>query len=91
MHRNEAAYPIWIKFGKLILIGIPDIITCSNFGDDRLRGLGVAGDIKFCYFANTFAVILVGYKHFTTVVSVHGCQFVHCSSSLSVYNDRRWR
>jgi len=25
------------------VVGIPDIITYANFGDDRLRGLGVAG------------------------------------------------
>jgi len=24
------------------MVDIPDIITCANFGDDRLRGLGVA-------------------------------------------------
>jgi len=25
------------------MVGIPDLITHANFGDDRLRGLGVAG------------------------------------------------
>ena len=30
-----------IKFCKVV--GIPDLITCANFGEDRLRGLGVAG------------------------------------------------
>jgi len=25
------------------VVVIPDVITCANFGDDRLRGLGVAG------------------------------------------------
>jgi len=25
------------------VVGIPDLITYANFGDDRLRGLGVAG------------------------------------------------
>jgi len=25
------------------VVGIPDIITYANFGNDRLRGLGVAG------------------------------------------------
>ena len=24
-------------------VDIHDVITCANFGDDRLRGLGVAG------------------------------------------------
>jgi len=26
-----------------VVVGIPDVITCANFGEDRLRGLGVAG------------------------------------------------
>jgi len=34
------AYPIWIKF--CTLVRDPDIITCANFGDDRLKGLEVA-------------------------------------------------
>jgi len=25
------------------VVGIPDVITYANFGNDRLRGLGVAG------------------------------------------------
>jgi len=25
------------------MVGIPDVITYANFGEDRLRGLGVAG------------------------------------------------
>jgi len=28
------------------MVGIPDVITYANFGDDRLRGLGVVG-VKF--------------------------------------------
>jgi len=39
-----------------MLIGIPEIITCANFGDDRLRGL--VGGVKVCYFAYTFVVVL---------------------------------
>jgi len=38
---RKTPYPIWIKFCRLV--GIPDVITCANFGLDRLRGLGVAG------------------------------------------------
>jgi len=26
-----------------MLVDIPDVITSANFGEDRLRGLGVAG------------------------------------------------
>ena len=58
MRRNETAHPIWIKF--CLLVGIPNIITCVNFGDDRLRGLEVArGEgVKFCHFAYTSIVVL---------------------------------
>jgi len=28
------------------VVGIPDIITYANFGEDRLRGLGVAGGLN---------------------------------------------
>jgi len=41
MRGNEFPYPVWIKF--CMVIDIPDVITYANFGDDRLRGLGVAG------------------------------------------------
>jgi len=31
------------------MVGIPDLITCANFGEDQLRGLGVAeGQICPC-------------------------------------------
>jgi len=30
-----------IKF--CMVVDIPDVIACANFGEDRLRGLGVAG------------------------------------------------
>ena len=33
---------IWIKF--CIVVDSPDVITCANFGEDQLKGLGVAGD-----------------------------------------------
>jgi len=29
-----------------MVVDIPDVITYANFGEDRLRGLGVAG-VKF--------------------------------------------
>ena len=45
------------------MVGIPDVITCANFGEDRLRGLGLAGgqsltfSIDFdCRHYNTFAL-----------------------------------
>ena len=41
MRGSETPYPIWIKF--CVVVDIPDVITYSNFGEDRLRGLGVAG------------------------------------------------
>jgi len=47
MRGNETPYPIWIKFCKMV--DIPDTITCVNFGDDRLRGLGVVG-VNYFFF-----------------------------------------
>jgi len=44
MRGNETPYPICIKF---CMVGIPDVITYANFGDDRLRGLGMAGGSNF--------------------------------------------
>jgi len=32
-----------------VVVGIPNVITCTNFGDDSLRGLGWQG-AKFCPF-----------------------------------------
>ena len=40
MRGSETPYPIWIKFCKVV--DIPYVITSANFGEDRLRGLGVA-------------------------------------------------
>jgi len=34
-------YPIWIKLCRVV--GIPNVITYTNLGDDRLRGLVVVG------------------------------------------------
>jgi len=45
MRGSETPYPICVKFCRMV--GIPDLITCANFGDDQLRGLGVAG-VKLC-------------------------------------------
>jgi len=39
--RNPLYYPIWMTFCRMV--EIHNIITQVNFGDDRLRGLGVAG------------------------------------------------
>jgi len=47
MRINETSYPIRIKFCRVI--GIPDVITYTNLGDDWLRGLGVVG-VQFCHF-----------------------------------------
>jgi len=35
MRRTETTKPIWIKFG--MVVGIPDIVTYTDFGDRRLR------------------------------------------------------
>ena len=31
------------------MVGIPDVVTCTNFGDDRLKGFGVARDQIFSF------------------------------------------
>ena len=41
MRRTETPKPIWIKF--CIVVGIPDVVNYTNFGDHRLRGFWVAG------------------------------------------------
>jgi len=41
MRGSETPYPIYIKFCSVV--GIPDVITYAYSGEDRLRGLGVAG------------------------------------------------
>ena len=41
MRRNETPYPMWMNF--CMTVDIHDVITLVNFGDDQLRGLGVAG------------------------------------------------
>ena len=41
MRGSETPYPICIKFCRVV--DIPDVITYANFGEDRLRGLWVAG------------------------------------------------
>jgi len=46
VRENETPYPTWIKFSSMV--GIPDLITYANFGDSRLRGLGVAV-VRFCH------------------------------------------
>jgi len=45
MHGSETPNPVKIKF--CMVVDIPDVITYANFGEDRLRGLGVAG-VKAC-------------------------------------------
>jgi len=55
MHRNKAAYPIWMEF--CILVGILDVITFENFSDNRLTGLGVAGWVKFRHSPLLYVVV----------------------------------
>jgi len=47
MRGNETPHPICIKI--YVKVDIPDVITGTNFGDDRLRGLRVAGlNVALC-------------------------------------------
>jgi len=41
MCRSETPYPIQIQFCRVV--DITDVIAYANFGEDRLRGLGVVG------------------------------------------------
>jgi len=45
MRGSKTPYPIQIKFCRAV--DIPDIITFANFGENRLRGLGVTGGLPF--------------------------------------------
>jgi len=44
------------------MVDIPDVIAYVNFGEDRLRGLGVAG-IKVCPSSLTLIVTLTTLSH----------------------------
>jgi len=74
MRRNETAYPI-LHVGR-----DPGVITYADFGDDRLRGLGiVGGGVKFSVvvITNTWplpwsVVILKMQNNDTTASDVNG-------------------
>jgi len=73
MGGNETPYPIWVKF--CWMVGIPDIITCANFGADdadRLRGSEVAG-VKVCPSPLTLTVALTTLWHYRASVRCSPC------------------
>ena len=41
----------------------PDVITYADFGEDRLRGLGVAG-VKVCHSPLTLIIVLTTLSHY---------------------------
>jgi len=60
MRGKETCRPMLPKL--CMEVGIQDVITCANFGDDRLRDLGVLGDqilvwrsLKFVFFRGLIA------------------------------------
>ena len=62
---SETPYPIYplSDLNKLLQDGrYPDVITCANFGEDWLRGLGVAG-VKVCPSPLTLIVTLTTLSH----------------------------
>jgi len=61
MHGSETPYPILIKF--CVVVGIPDVVTYVNFGEDRLRGLGVSG-VKVCPSPLTLIFVLTTLMHY---------------------------
>jgi len=71
LQRNETVYQISIKF--CLTVRTPDVITYANFGDDRLRGLGVAG-VKFPHSPQAYVVVL-------THVSI-GYYCAHCDGMM---------
>jgi len=48
----------------------PDVITYTNFGEDRLRSLGVAG-VKVCPSPLTLIVALTTLSHYRASVCYH--------------------
>ena len=50
-----------------MVVGTPDVITHENFGDDRIRDLGVAG-VKFYPFPLTLIVVLTTLSHYRASV-----------------------
>jgi len=65
MRRTETPEPIWIKF--CVVVDIPDVVTYTNFGDQRLRGFWVAG-VKFPLLQLTFIVALTTLSHYRAIV-----------------------
>jgi len=51
------------------VVDIPDVITYENFGEDRLRGIGVAG-LKFCRSPLTLIVALTTFCRTTVRVVI---------------------
>ena len=49
------------------MVDIPDVITSANFGEDRLRGLRVAG-VKVCPSPLTLIVALTTLSHYRASV-----------------------
>jgi len=65
MRGSETPDPIWKKF--CTVVDIPDIITCANFGEDRLRGLEVAGGQSLPFSVDFWSLPL---QHTRTTVRV---------------------
>jgi len=86
MRGNKTPYPIWIKF--CMVVAIPDVITCANFGEDRLRGLGVAGgqSLPFSIDFDRRPYTLSHYRASVWLRSRHtqSAQCLHCCWHISV-------
>ena len=57
MRRNETPYPTCMKFCNVVCI--PDVINCTDFGDNQLRGFCVVGS-KFPIPHRLLVPILMG-------------------------------
>jgi len=63
-----------------MVVDIPDIISYANFGEDRLKGLGVAG-IKICPSPLTLIVALTALSHYCASVWLILTYLVSCTVS----------
>jgi len=58
-----------------MVLDIPDVIAFANFGEDRLRGLGVAG-VRICPSSLTL-IITLQHSRMVQVCDVYGLHMPH--------------
>jgi len=63
---NETVYPLWIKF--FVMVETHNVITCENYGDNRLMGIGMAG--KIYPFLHGYIAVLGHYRNHVLILTV---------------------